>query len=254
MRKSRNFAVVLVSALGLAGAAQGAPLSSASIIIPLGTALAPPPITAAGWVGTSFGQGATATIISNVLSGVVAATGITSAPPITQVVMSLTGNAAGNFAAGSGPGGGFGGPMTLAGMAKIKAYSGNVTLVGVPLSPVGQPGAFVSVTGGGGTIIQASGTGWTTGVWTLMAPATTVGGGTATPTTVTATGADLRAPGGAGTMFLVSPLFIRTNLAGDIPTFAVLTLNYTPEPSTLLLFGLGIAGLALHGRKRRWPI
>jgi hypothetical protein len=187
---------------------------------------------------------------ANLITGVVAATGITSAPPITQVVMSLTGHVAGNFSPGAGPGGGLGGAMTLGGSAKILAYSGNVTLVLVPLSPVGQPGGSVSVTGGGGTIIQATGTGWTTGPWTLMAPATTVGGGTGTPTTVSAVGTDLRTPGGAGTLVLISPLFIRTNLAGDIPTFAILTLNYVPEPGTLLLLGAGIAGLALLGRKR----
>jgi hypothetical protein len=140
--------------------------------------------------------------------------------------------------------------MTLGGQYRITAYSGNVTLVRVPLSVVGQPGGFASETGGGGTIIRVYGTGWTTGVQTLMAPATTVGGGTTAPTTVTATGADLRTASGAGTLVLISPMFVRTNLAGDIPTFATLTLNYVPEPSTLLLVGVGIAGLALRGRKR----
>jgi hypothetical protein len=237
----------MVAALGLASAAYGAALTSASISIPLGTALAPPPITGTG-PGTSVGG--TASIGANILSGVVAATGITSAPPITQVVMSLAGHAAGNFTPTGGPNGGMGGPMTLAGAAKILAYSGNVTLVLVPLSPVGQPGGFVSVTGGGGTIIQASGDGWTTGMLTLTTPSITVGGGTATPGTTAQTGTDMRTPGGAGTVVLITPLFIRTNLAGDIPTFATLTLNYVPEPGTLLLLGAGIAGLALLGRKR----
>jgi hypothetical protein len=238
----------MVAALGLAGAAQSAPLASASISIPLGTALAPPPITGTG-TGTSPGGG-NAWVNGNILIGTAAATGITSAPPITQVVISLTGHAAGNFTATGGPGGGVGGPMTLGGAAKIMAYGGMVTLVNVPLSAAGQPGGFISVTGGGGTIIQAYGTGWTTGVQTLMAPSTTVAGGTTTPQTVTATGADLRTPAGAGTLVLISPLFIRTNLAGDIPTFAVLTLTFVPEPGTLLLLGSGIAGLALLGRKR----
>jgi hypothetical protein len=250
MRKLCSFAVVMIAALGLAGAAHGAPLTNASISIPLGTALAPPPISGTG-TGTSPGGG-NAWVNGNILVGTAAATGITSAPPITQVVISLAGHAAGNFTATGGPGGGVGGPMTLSGVARILAYTGNVTLVAVPLSAAGQPGGFVSVTGGGGTIIQAYGTGWTTGSWTLMAPATTVGGGTTTPQTVTATGADLRTPLGGGTLVLISPLFIRTNLAGDIPTFAVLTLGFAPipEPGTLLLLGSGIAGLALLGRKR----
>jgi hypothetical protein len=252
MRKSLQFAVVLVTALGLAGAAQGAVLTSASILIPLEPYFPMSPMTGTG-VGTSVGFGATATLGSNVVRGTAISTGGTSSPPITQAVLALTGHAAGSFTAGGGPGGGFGGPMTLAGTGRLLAYSGNVTLIAVPISPVGQPGGFVSVTSGGGTIIQVSGTGWTTGVQTLMAPATTVGGGTTTPWTVTATGADLRTASGAGTLVLISPIFLRTNLGGDMPNFAVLTLDYVPEPATLLLVGLGIAGLALRGRRRQWP-
>jgi hypothetical protein len=254
MRKSCQFAVVLLAALGLAGAAQGAILTSASILMSLGESLPFPPITGTG-VGTSVGLGATATLGSNVVVGTKWATGITSAPPIDGVVLSLTGHAVGTFVAGGGPGGGLGGSMTLGGQARITAYSGNVTLVRVPLSVVGKPGGFDYFTGGGGTIIQVSGTGWTTGSWTLMAPLTTIGGQTFTHNvaTVTATGDDLRTASGVGTLLLITPIYIRTNLAGDIPTFATLTLNYVPEPSTLLLVGAGIAGLALRGRKRQWP-
>ena len=249
MRKSCRFALAVIAALGLAGAAQGAVLTSASISIPMGTAAAMPPITGTG-VGTSVGLGATATLGSNVVAGTVYDPLYGAAPPVDGAFLTLTGHAAGSFVAGSGPGGGLGGPMTLDAQYRITGYDGRVTLVRVPLSPVGQPGGFASVTGGGGTLIRVYGTGWTTGSWTLMAPATTVSGGTATPITVTATGADLRTASGAGTLVLISPIYIRTNLAGDIPTFARLTLNYVPEPSTLLLVGVGMAGLALRGRKR----
>jgi hypothetical protein len=239
----------MAAAFSLAGAANGAVLTSASIFIPFATPLAPPPITGTG-AGTSLGVGATATLASNSLTGFVAATGITGLPPVTQLDLSLTGHAAGSFTAAGGPGGGLGGAMSLAGAAKILAYSGGVTLVTIPLSPAGQPGGFASATGPGGTRTLVYGTGWTTGSRTLMVPATRIGGGTQTPYTVTATGTDLRTASGAGTLVLISPLFIRTSLGGDFPTFATLTLNYVPEPSTLLLIALGIAGLALRKRPR----
>ena len=256
MRKSFQFAVALVAALGLAGAAQGAVLTSASILLPQIEVWPsdpwPPPITGTG-TGTSVGLGATATLGSNILQASMVHPGGLP-PPITQLLLTLPGHAAGSFTAGGGPGGGLGGAMTLSGAFRYRMDSpgGTVfTLFTVPLSPVGEPGGFFSRTGAGGTIIQAWGTGWTTGSWTLMAPATTISGGTQTPWTVTATGADLRTASGAGTLVLISPLFFRSNLTGsDDLAFVTLTLNYVPEPSSLLLVGVGMAGLALRGRKR----
>jgi len=35
---------------------------------------------------------------------------------------------------------------------------------------------------------------------------------------------------------------------GAVPAYGTLTLRYTPEPGTILLLGLGIAGLAAFGR------
>ena len=248
MRKLLGFAVVMVASLGLTGIAQGAVLSDARIFVPFGPFLVPPPITGTG-PGTSVGAGATATLGSSALTGVVAGTGITSAPPISQVVLSLTAHAPGNFTPGGGPGGGLGGAMTLGGGARVVGFGGAATFVSLPLSLIGRPGAFASWVENNTLHLEVSGTGWTTGSRTLMVPATTILGGTRTPTTVTAAGADLRTASGAGTLVLISPLFIRSNLM-DVPTFATLTLNYVPEPSTLLLVGLGMAGMALRRRRR----
>ena len=233
-----------------ASSASGAALTSGSFLFGLG-ALAPPPITAIFTSGSSVGVGLTATLGAGQIVGAGAVGGITASPPITQVVMSIAGNAPGAFVAGGGPLGALGGVMAMVGTAKIKAYSGLVTLVGVPLSVIGVPGATVMVMSGGGGIINVTGSGWTTGFRTIMHPVTTTAGGTqVSPTTGSSAGADLRTPGGGGTLVLISPTTIRTNLAGDIPSFAVLTLNFIPEPGTLLLLGSGVAGLALLGRRR----
>jgi hypothetical protein len=41
-----------------------------------------------------------------------------------------------------------------------------------------------------------------------------------------------------------------STLAGNFPIFTSMTLTFVPEPGTLLLVGLGIAGLGAAGRRR----
>jgi PEP-CTERM motif-containing protein len=68
-----------------------------------------------------------------------------------------------------------------------------------------------------------------------------------------ATGSDTRTPGGLGQLTLVSPIRIRTNLPGSDPllvVFGMLTLNFVPEPATLVLLGAGAAALGFLGRGR----
>ena len=47
---------------------------------------------------------------------------------------------------------------------------------------------------------------------------------------------------------LVAPAGLMSTLGGDLPLFVSMTLNFMPEPGTLLLVGSGIAGLAAVGR------
>jgi hypothetical protein len=68
-----------------------------------------------------------------------------------------------------------------------------------------------------------------------------------------AVGSDARTPGGLGQLTLVSPIRIRTNIPGSdalLVVFGMLTLNFVPEPGTLVLLGAGAAALGFLGRAR----
>ena len=69
-------------------------------------------------------------------------------------------------------------------------------------------------------------------------------------TNATRMGANGLDRGGAGSLVLVTPVKVITNVAGTLAAFGILSLTYVPEPGTLLLLGLGVAGLAAIGRRR----
>ena len=56
-----------------------------------------------------------------------------------------------------------------------------------------------------------------------------------------------------GVVQLVAPTLVLSNLSGlqAFPIYSVLTLHFVPEPGTLALFGMGIAGVGIAGRWHR---
>lgn len=244
----RKFSYLLAAALlVVAGSANAGPFAGGSLSITIGTL----PGLAAPITGgfTTAGGNVTATS-TNAIVGSDTFIGITNAAPITRVQAILAGNNLGTLVPGAGTAAN---ALGIQGVANVVAYGGYVTLVAVPLTALGVPGATFSFMGGGGTTIKFTGGGWTTGMVTVVEPTVTLKGMTVmTPNDLTATGTNMLV-GGVGSITLISPVLIRTNLAGDLPSVVELTLNFAPEPGTLAQFGaaaIGVLGVAAFRRRR----
>ena len=189
-----------------------------------------------------------------------------------QPVRSLTilgSNGAGDFRAGQGLAGGFGGPMRLLADTIVHLKIGfGVGEFTIPLSAVGTNATFmgqrtgtnavVMQTGMGGTFLHETsftveGKRWTTGMVTAMAT-NMVAGNNLTDTDM-ATGYDNRTTMGLGTVQLVTPIVLRTRLSGEQAGVTILRVTFQQAPSGAAL-GAGGLVLALAGlhrlRRARW--
>jgi hypothetical protein len=170
-----------------------------------------------------------------------------SAFPVVALQVTIE-NEAGAFLASAG---GLGGAMPLLGVAKVCLFatcSAAVANVSVPLAVVGVGG---DSTVQGPVNVTVEGAPWTTnatvtGFRTVSSPFTVMGSRRAPASKPNSTAAP------SGQIQLVTPIFVSTNLAGEptVATFAALTLHFVPEPGTLFLLAIGVAGLALSAIHR----
>ena len=157
-------------------------------------------------------------------------------------------NGAGVFSSLTANGGG--GVMPFLGVARLcllAPCSSETLFRDLALTPIGS-GGVAHVTGA--LAITLEGARWTKGVFTITAPGlvSQIGGFARGPAGLTGSTAQ---PGGE--LILATPIYIRTSLPGlgEIPGFAMLSLSFVPEPGTIALLGVGIAGLGCVGSRRR---
>ena len=233
--------VVIGLALAVTAPAQATVLavSSASLAIQIATL---PPIALA-WDGTGSAD-VTSTSITGLTAGILSYSGVIpitdpNASPIMGISAAAANGVGGFSFDGAGNGGGL---MGVQGAANICVFgpctapppanivvpftSGGVNGIGLGGAPVTATG-IVNVTVVGGP--------WTTG--TISFCTTTASGTAFDPLTQTVT--------------LVTPATIQTSLGASavIPAYAAMTLQFVPEPGTLLLLASGVVGVALLGRR-----
>jgi hypothetical protein len=235
--------------------------------------------TTAGTVGAVSVGGHLSTLVftGGELGPITTSLPLTSAATDNSVRLTGVANLSGTMASLSG-GPPAGGAMGLSGMAKICLGIGPCSgaFIGVPLTPTGTPAAGMGI---GGTQRFTTGTlvhttysvtdlipppvaytlhhmPWTIGqpVMTFHHPNSSSytpllpGGFAHGPASLTSSTAR---PSGALQLVTVSKVF--TSLTSSYPELrqvAVLTLHFVPEPGMPLLFGSGLAALAVLGRRR----
>jgi hypothetical protein len=242
-RGARLLGFLAACAIASATAASAAPLASASLGFVLG-ALPPTVFPGAGATGTATGQLSASLGAGNAFAGAFTTPSpTTAAPPISYFQVVVTKNAGGIFT-GTTPGN-VGGDLSIQGAANAYGLGGfgggGAPLLSVPLN-IGTPNTIT--VGAGGVNVTAIAAGWTAGT-------AAVTGLTGTATTVTMMGSNALTPGGQGTLVLVTPVKVLTNIAGQLAAFGTLTLTYVPEPGTLTLVALGVVALAAAGRRSR---
>jgi hypothetical protein len=254
--------------LGVAAVAQADPIPfEGTLSLQLGSL--PSLVVSGTGVGTVNGSGGLGHLNSMTLgpNGMYGTATIPLTDPANPTLVSLVGTfdliEPGVFAniSGGPPGGGV---MPVSGLFRlcILAGPGCPFSIAIPLTVNGTRGVgiggMLTVNGFAKAGIQISITGnpWTIGTAAITGIPTDNGGFTTSTAAGFAHGPQSLTSSTAnpsGVVQLVTPVLVQTNLKGNevIALFGTLMIHFTPEPGTLLLFGAGLAGLAVVSRRTR---
>jgi hypothetical protein len=118
----------------------------------------------------------------------------------------------------------------------------------LPLDPIGAGGSAQTM--GGGVTVTVEGMPWTKGLVTISTPGavTMISGFGHGPLSNTGTTMQL-----GGVLELVTPAAVRTSIPslGELTGYAILHIEFIPEPASAGLAGLGLGMLALGRRRQR---
>jgi hypothetical protein len=204
-------------------------------------------------IGTTGLHADTMAISGGVFGPVSASLPVTNSGTINSVIFTNMGNDAGSFVVSGGPPGG--GPMGLTGTAKICLVFAPCAYAGITVPLTGGFGIGGTQVASGSVSITMQHNAWQLGTasLTIHTPVSNVttpllpGGFAHGPASLTSSTAQ---PSGAVQLVTVSKTYTSlTTVFPELPLIGVLAIHFIPEPSTALLLGSGVVGLAVLGRR-----
>jgi len=148
--------------------------------------------------------------------------------------------------------------MGMQGLVKVCLTFSECRYASVPVPLTPTPGGAGMGIGGTQTLPGAVALTLQHAAWTIGQPTMTIHSANSNVTAPTLPGGFAGPPSAtarnSGVLQLVTASKVFTSLESafpELPMFAIMNLHIVPEPGTLLLFSMGVAGIGFYGNRRR---